>query len=170
MKSFSAFVSIFIAFGCGILSVIFELPERYIERDVKAEEMVGTWNITSDSEADVKEFAKKFQGWDAYMPFTSITLSADGTCNAQYQANWLDEVVSNDISIIRTTSCSWNVAKEENLSDKISPVVELDFEYANGYGRIQSLYIYEENNELVIWSFIGDPDDFRTQDFVKIRQ
>jgi hypothetical protein len=60
MKLLSAFVSIFIFFGCGILSVIFDLPERYIERDVTQEEMVGTCNITSYSEADVREFVSKF--------------------------------------------------------------------------------------------------------------
>src|SRR6266498_2905065 len=54
MKLLSAFVSTSIIFGCGILSVIFGLPERYIERDITPEEMVGTWNITSDSEADVR--------------------------------------------------------------------------------------------------------------------
>jgi hypothetical protein len=63
MKLLPALVSVFIVFGCGILSVIFDLPERYIERDVTPEEMVGTWNIISDSEADVREFVAKFSDW-----------------------------------------------------------------------------------------------------------
>jgi hypothetical protein len=170
MKLLSAFVSIFIFFGCGILSVIFDLPERYIERDVTQEEMVGTWNITSDSEADVREFVAKFSDWDAYMPFTSLTLNDDGTCSGEYKANWLDEVASSDISIIRTTSCSWDLLKEENLSGKLSPVIRLGFEYSNNSkGGGLPLYVYEENDELILWSFIGDPDDFRTQDFVKVK-
>ena len=53
---FPAVASLLIVFGCGILSAIFGLPERYIERDVTAEEMVGTWNVTPDSEADVNDF------------------------------------------------------------------------------------------------------------------
>jgi hypothetical protein len=169
MKFLSAFVSVFIVFGCGILSAIFDLPERYIERDVALEEMVGTWKITSDSEADVKAFVTRVSGWGIYMylPFTILTLNDDGTCTAEHEANWLDEAHSSDTSIVRTTSCFWDLAKEENLSDKISPVIKLDFEYSNPGGRKQSLYIYEENGELIVWSFIGDPDDFRTQDFVK---
>ena len=168
MKLLSALVSVSIIFGCGILNVIFGLPERYIQRDVTPEEMVGTWEITSDSEADVKEFVAKFSDWDAYMPFTDITLNGDGTCSADYKANWLDETNLSEQSAIHTTLCSWDLAKEENLSGKWSPVIKLHFRFSNDYGRIQSLYIYEENSELIIWSFIGDPDDFRTQDFVKI--
>ena len=42
MKSLSIVASLVIVFGCGIINTIFDLPERYIERDVKAEEMVGT--------------------------------------------------------------------------------------------------------------------------------
>jgi hypothetical protein len=167
MKLLSAFVSVSIIFGCGIMSAVFGMPERYVERDVTLEEMVGTWNVTSDSEADVKAFVAKFSDWDAYMPFTSITLNGDGSCRAEHKANWLDEVPSSDISMIYTTSCSWDLATEENLSGKWSPVIKLGFEYANNYGWRQSLYIYEENDELIVWSFIGDPDDFRTQDFVK---
>lgn len=169
MKFIAAISLLSIFFGCGIMSVVFGMPERYIERDVSTAEMIGTWNITSDSEADVKEFVKKFPGWVAYMPFTSITLNGDGTCSAAYQANWLNEAESSDTSVVHTTSCSWDLAKEENLSDKISPVIEVDFEFSTNHGMIQSLYIYEENGELIVWSFIGDPDDFRTQDFVKVK-
>jgi hypothetical protein len=170
MKLMSAFVSISMIFGCGIMSVIFGLPERYIERDLTPEETVGTWNITSDSEADVREFVAKFSDWDAFMPFTSLTLNGDGTCSGEYKANWLDEVASSDISLIRTTSCSWHLVKEENLSGKISPVIRLDFEYSNNSrGGGLPLYAYEENDELILWSFIGDPDDFRTQDFIKVK-
>jgi hypothetical protein len=170
MKLLSAFVSITIIFGCGILSAIFDFPERYIERDITPEEMVGTWNITSDSEADVREFATKFSDWHAYMPFTSLTLNGDSTCIGEYRANWLDKVASSDISIIRTTSCSWDLLKEENLSHKVSPVIRLDFEYSiNIPGGGLPLYVYEENDRLIVWSFIGDPDDFSTQDFVKVK-
>jgi hypothetical protein len=170
VKLLSAFVSISMIFGCGIMSVIFGLPERYIEREMTPEEMVGTWNITSESETDVREFVAKFSDWDAYMPFTSLTLNGDGTCSGEYRANWLDEVASTDISIIHTTSCSWDLLKEENLSGKISPVVRLSFEYSNNsQGGGLALYVYEENDELIIWNFIGDPDDFRTQDFVRVK-
>jgi hypothetical protein len=171
MKLLIVFVSISMIFGCGILSVIFGLPERYIEREITPEEVVGTWNITSDSESDVSDFVAKFPDWNAYMPFTSLTLNGDGTCSGEYRANWLDEVGSGDLSMIRTTSCSWDLVKEENLSAKISPVIRLAFRYTNNPdpGGGLPLYIYEESDELILWNFIGDPDDFRTQDFMKAR-
>jgi len=164
MKFFLAIVSLLVIFGCGIMSLIFGLPERYIERDVKMNEMVGIWNITPDSEADIKEFVKKFPGWDAYMPLKTITLNDDGTCNIEF-----DEIHSIYTTTNNIISCSWDLGKERNLSDKISPILELDFEYSNNHGSMRSLYIYEEDNNLIIWGFIGDPDDFRTQDFVKVK-
>ena len=60
MKFISSLASLSIIFGCGILSLMFGLPERYIERDVKEEEMVGTWSITPDSESDVNDFLQRY--------------------------------------------------------------------------------------------------------------
>ena len=62
------------------------------------------------------------------------------------------------------------LAEKENLSNKISPVLELGFDYPDSNGLMTSLYIYEENSKLILWGFIGDPDDFRPQDFVKVEQ
>jgi hypothetical protein len=168
MKFIAAVASLSIFFGCGILSVIFGLPERYIERDVTPEEMVGTWNITSESETDVKEFIGRFPSWVAYTPWKTITLNSDGSCNVESDLNGLGEVHTND-SLDKIISCSWKVGKEENLSGKQSPVLEWDLEYSNNQGSLRSLYIYEENGKLILWNFIGDPDEFRVQDFVKVK-
>ena len=170
MKFFSIIASLVIVFGCGIMNVIFELPERYIERDVKAEEMVGIWNIAPDSEVDVNNFIEKFPDWDGFAPWKTFTLNSDGSCSVELDTAWLGDSYSNDVAVVKTTSCNWNLAKQENLSNKISPVLELGFDYPDSNGLMTSLYIYEENSKLILWGFIGDPDDFRPQDFVKVEQ
>ena len=152
------------------MNVIFDLPERYIERDVKAEEMIGTWNITPDSEVDVNNFIKKFPDWSGFAPWKTFTLNSDGSCGVELDTAWLGDSYSKDVAVVKTTSCNWNLAEKENLSNKISPILELGFDYLDSNGLMTSLYIYEENSKLILWGFIGDPDDFRPQDFVKVEQ
>ena len=148
--------------------MIFELPERYIERDVKTEEMVGTWNVTSESEADVNKFLRTSPGWSISAPWKTFTLNSDGSCSVEIKNDWLGDFYS-DLATKSMKSCSWNLAREENLSHKISPVLDLDFEYSDAYSTSFSLYIVEEDGKLILWNFIGDPDDFLPQDFVKMK-
>jgi hypothetical protein len=169
MKFITAVALLSIFFGCGILNVIFGMPKRYIKRDVTPEEMVGIWTITSDSEADVKEFINRFPDWVAYTPWKTITLNDDGTCKVESDLNWMGEDHVSDTSVDKIISCSWELGKEENLNGKQSPVLEWNLEYSSNHGSMRSLYIYEENGELILWNFIGDPDDFRVQDFVKAK-
>lgn len=170
MKFISPIASLYIVLGCGILSAIFGLPERYIERDVKPEEMVGTWSITSDSETDVNDFVREFPDWGASAPWKTFTLNSDGSCKLEFEDDWLGKSYSNDVISNSITSCSWNLAMEENLSGKTSPVLKLEIEYPNNHYMMYSLYIFEENSELTLWDFIGDPDDFYPQDFVKVKE
>jgi hypothetical protein len=171
MKLFSTFAIFSIIFGCGIMNTIFGLPERYIERDVKVAEMVGTWNVTPNSEIDVNKFVIRSPDWGASAPWKTITLNSDGSCRVELKTGWLGKQYSNDVIITsQMTSCSWNLAKEENPSHTISPVLELNFEYPDNYSISYSLYIFEENGELIVWDFIGDPDDFHPQNFVKVKQ
>jgi hypothetical protein len=169
MKFIAAVASLSIFFACGIMSVIFGMPERYIERDVTPEEMVGVWTVTSDSEADVKEFMERFPGWVAFTPWKTITLNADGTCSVESDLNWMDEEHTSETLPYRIISCSWQLGKQENLNGKQSPILEWDLEYSNNQGSMRSLYLYEENGKLILWNFIGDPDDFRVQDFVRVK-
>lgn len=169
MKFISTVSLLFMLFSCGIFNAIFELPERYVERDVKPEEMVGTWAITSESETDVDNFVTKFPDWGASVPWKTFTLNNDGSCELELEIDWLSKSYSKDIISKSMTSCSWNLAAEENLSNKTSPILKLKLEYPNNLYMLYSLYIFEENSELIVWDFIGDPDDFHPQDFVIVK-
>jgi len=169
MKFFSSVVSLLIIFGCGIMTVLFGLPERYIERDVNMDEMVGTWSVTPESESYVNSWVNRHYDWGIIAPWRSFMLNGDGSCKIEIQTDWLDASYSK-LPTANMTSCSWTLDKERNPSNKISPVLELTIEYPNNYGGIFSLYIFEENGGLIVWNFIGDPDDFLPQDFVKLKQ
>lgn len=169
MKFFSAVASLFIVLGCGIMSVIFELPERHIERDVKIEELVGTWKVTPESESDVNSWVNQQPDWGIVSPWKTFTLNGDGSCKVELQANWLGDFYA-DLATKSMNSCSWKLEKEKNLSDNTSPVLKLDFEYPGNYTAMFSLHLFEEDGKLILWNFIGDPDDFVTQDFVKLTQ
>jgi len=150
------------------MSLIFGLPDRYIKRDVKVNEMVGTWSVTPDSESDVNSWVNRYPDWGIDAPWKTFTLNDDGSCKVEIQTDWLSDFYS-DLATNHMTSCSWNLAKKENLNNQISPVLELNFEYPNNYTAMFSLYIFEENSKLIVWNFIGDPDDFLPQDFVKTK-
>lgn len=172
MKFFSTLAAFAVVFGCGILSAIFGLPKRYIERDVKAEELVGTWNVTPDSESDVNDFVKRFPDWGASAPWKTMVINSDGTCIVEVQIAWLSHI--SDLSHAGANNrlpCLWRLTRDSSLDGDKVPVIKLDFEYPNDYEMGDySLYIFEENGELIIWGFIGDPDNFRPQDFVKGEQ
>jgi hypothetical protein len=56
------------------------------------------------------------------------------------------------------------------VNGKDTSMINLYFEYPKNYGMLNYLYIHEENNSLILWYFIGDPDDFRPQEFMKSNQ
>jgi len=174
MKFILGIVTLGIIFGCGIMSVIFGLPNHYIERAVKADELVGTWNITAESEDSVNEFVKKLPDWSINPPWKTITLNSDGTCLVKLETGWLgDYAYPNDVITNNITSCSWELGTERSLADteangKDVPAVKFILDYPNNFSMDLSLSIYEENEELILWDLIGDPDDFNLQEYKKI--
>ena len=169
MKTVLIFATFIVVFGCGIMNLIFDLPERYIERDVRVDEMLGAWSVTPHSEADVNNFIKNNPNSTVSAPWKAFTLNLDGSCDMKLEPGWLGGFNS-DLATKSLSSCSWSLAKEKNLSGKISPVLDLMLEYTNSYSAAFSLYIFEENGKLIVWDFIGDPDDFLPQDFAKVNR
>jgi hypothetical protein len=174
MRFLAAVATLSLVLGCGIMSVIFGLPDRYVHREVQAGEMVGTWQITAKSEDDVNQFVKEFPDWHIMVPLTALTLNADGNCSMNLEPGWSGGGNS-DPATTSTLSCAWQLAKENVLSDtdtddKTTTVLRLgSIDTQNGYYPEYSLYIYEENGRLILWNFIGDPDDFVPQDFAKVK-
>jgi hypothetical protein len=174
MKSILGIGSVFIFLGCGIMTVIFGLPERYIERDVQLQELVGKWQITPDSEKDLIEFQEKFPDLnDLAVPWKTIQLNEDGTCQLTLENKWTSKPsnsssgTSQDIPD-KDIACSWKTAKVSAITNENVPGIEISTDPSGRYGH--PLYIYEdEDKTLILWNFIGDPDDFTPQDFIKVQ-
>jgi len=166
MKIIWFMASLVTILACGIVSAGFDFPERYAQREITQDEMPGIWRVTPESEAKVDDFTNKYPAWGASAPWRQLTLYTDGSCQIEFESAWLGDTQSELNSRIME-SCSWSLAQEENPSHKISSALKLRLDFANNVTTFFSLYIYEENDQLILWDFIGDPDDFNPQDFVR---
>lgn len=183
MKFFFVVALLLVVSGCSTAKdLIFGAPQRYIDRDVKAKEMIGTWEITSESETNVDKFINESKWWisDPPTPWKAITLNGDKTCNIKFETKWLPNeddyptsvprpLISNNILVNDMVSCTWKISTKMRVS-KAVPAIHFDFEYPNNTYSMDSLYIYEEDGKLILWDFIGNPDYFIFQDFVKTKQ
>ena len=167
MKFFLIINSLITILACWIVSTAFDIPERYVEREVAQGEMPGIWRVTPESESKVDAFTDKFPDWGASAPWKTFTLNSDSSCEIEFESAWLSASRS-DLNSRTIEACSWSLVEEENASHKVSPILKLRLDFANNVTSFFSLYIYEENGELILWNFIGDPDDFNPQDFMKI--
>ena len=181
MKLISLFLFSFLLFTCGIGDALggIDIPQRYIERQVNQTELVGTWNITTDSENNIQAYYLSSNPPHHPNPWKSITLNNDGTCHVDFEPSWNTQ--SNDLSKPDTlASCTWKLDSitgyDKDLSPKDVPAVSISFEYfvasTNSYEVYDfDSYIAEENQQLVLWNFVGDIADssvgFIFQDFKK---
>jgi len=184
MKVVSALLITCLIMGCGILEMLFPIdnfPQRYIERDVGENELVGIWNLTSDSELRMNAYFRENQNEDLsweQAPWKTITLNEDGTCKISFEISWgIDNKVLTEPDA--HSNCTWEIDKisgyGEDLSSKYVPGLFLRFEHYNKeedmyYVYYSEPYLAEENNELVLWYFIGDPLERQYQDFKKTIQ
>jgi hypothetical protein len=169
MKYLATTAAFVVMWGCGILSLIFDSPDRYIDREVRPQEMTGTWKIIPTGETEVDAWVMEEPDWGIYLPWKAMSLNEDGSCSVAIEPGWL-RAAHADKAAGDLLSCAWKLSEIDNLDGEPVPGLELDLKYPGNYDMLYSLYLYEENGELVLWNFIGDPDDFQTQDFVKSGQ
>jgi hypothetical protein len=164
--------------ACGGLAMLFEddVPKRDVKHIVKFEEfIIGTWEMTEKSNNYVENQARRViqnDVWGINAPWRKIELRADGSCYTALERSWLgkhlQEIANKDYS-----ACSWNLKKETVMvREQNSDVFYLGvtFHYSGKFTSWgTSFYIAEENDKLVLWSFIGDPDDYLYQDFIKVK-
>jgi hypothetical protein len=129
-------------------------PDIRLKRTVSPSEVVGIWTLTKESFEDIKTDteAKSLQG--PHTDFT-INLKPDGT------------VVYRSLlqMPVRKVDCSgrWEVRPSYNARN--SSMLTLYFD-ANGEHQ-HSLEFTEEQGNLVIWEYLGDPDSWRLVEYKK---
>ncbi|MBX3036860.1 MAG: hypothetical protein KF758_08090 [Anaerolineales bacterium] len=180
MKSFSILMTLVLSMTCGIIEFLFpvEYPQRYIERDIKEDELIGTWKITADTETRIKDY---FQDRDKFWPVSptpwkSITLYQDNSCEAEIEFLWVSE--SDVFKEDAVLTCTWEIDKVHGYDEigQSKYVFGLSFSFENYnkqedkyYMYSPDAYIFEENNELIVWNFIGMPDNLSYQEFKKVK-
>lgn len=186
MKFIPSFLLLFLVLGCGIIEFLFPIenfPQRYIEREVDNIELVGTWNITPDSEPRIAAYFDEIKDSGLYWgpvkaPWKTMTLNQDGTCQIDFEASWdIENKVLTESDGL--SSCTWEIKKisgyDKEFSSKHVPGLVMRFEHFNEQEDLYHIYdsesyIVEENNKLVLWYFIGDPTHLQYQNFGKLAQ
>lgn len=136
--------------GCG------HSEDRYLQRRVTSEELIGLWRMSSRSPEDLRDVGYK----ETIDPHEHrITLRSDGTCHFQ------TILVSREFEKL-DGSCRWR------LSGGIGDRQTLDLEI--GMDRSPSartFYYFDEENQdgrLVLWRHITDPDMWRYVEYTKV--
>ena len=128
--------------GCGIL------PDRNVKRTVDPAELVGIWELTSESLALLKR--------EGYTPATDqvhrLEFLPDGEMS---YASVHDGVEFNYVD----QRAVWYVKNENKIAITIK---QPNLTTYSGFG------IAEENGRLILWSFLGDPDSWEFIEYKRI--
>ncbi len=179
MRHIIAFSLLSIVLSCGFCEFVFtNIPQRYIEREVEDVELVGLWTLTQDSEARIIAYIDHDESRSIGTPWKTISVNPDGTCQVKPEMLWITkrESILNNSDIF--ASCTWKskevLGSSEDGTSKKVPGVFLRFERFNNQTEMYEVYytdlfISEENNELILWSYIGNPANVKYQDFKKTK-
>jgi hypothetical protein len=172
MKYITGVTILAVMMGCGILNVIFDVPENYVHRDVQNNELVGTWKITPQSETDLKQFLHDFSGWGSNAPWETIKLNNDGTCEVKLIPDWLSKEggwdYTENVLINNMLSCTWQQSSSLWYpEDHVAKGIQFNLKYADYSINYFYLYVNEAEGEMVLWTFYGDADDFNSQEYKK---
>jgi hypothetical protein len=152
-------------------------PNRYIKRDVKPAELVGTWQVTDNSlERLVKE------GYSKYVKkeLNQLILLDGGMCNICMYDPWIPTPTpeEDEECYKPLTGATWKITKQiayVGHRETMVPAVEITIEKveetpdgSNIFTRIFRLYIVEEKGHIVLWTFINDPDYRKYMDFIRV--
>ena len=167
----------FLILTCGIIEFLFpvQFPQRYMDRDVEPKELVGTWQVTSDSQSRIDIYLQQQdEFWPiSPAPWNSIILNDNGSCKIELESSWaVDNEVLNEADALPT--CTWKIDRllgyDEQGSSNYVTGLFVRFEHYNEqedryYVYYSESFIAEEDNKLVIWNFIGNPSQIRYQNF-----
>ena len=166
--------------ACGIGDSIGpgeNISQRYIKRQVNHDELVGTWNLTTDSNI-IQTYASIPDTSDYPTPWKAITLNDNGTCHVDFESSWYQQ--GSDLGKPDAlATCTWKLRIVSGVDKNLSPIdvpgIDIYFDYLPPNTSVYEAYMFEyfiaeENNQLVLWNFIGDivnGPSFSFQDYKK---
>ncbi len=168
--------------SCGICDILLPvtIPQRYVERRVQDDELIGLWKLTSDSEARIDTYIRGDSSRSIGQPWKTMSINDDGTCQVQIESGWMrdNENILNETDAL--SSCTWRskevLGYNEGGAFRYVPGLSFRFEHFNSQNEIYEIYstelfIAEENNELIVWEYIEGPFEIiKYQDFKKFEE
>ncbi|MEZ4937407.1 MAG: hypothetical protein R2799_07420 [Crocinitomicaceae bacterium] len=162
-------ILLFLNYAC-----VNNLPKRQIDRKPTYRELVGFWEITSSSIQSVEKWQEKYPDWDNGFPYESFFLKEDSSVLMPLKPNklfWRENFSKQ--SLEDTLKGVWSIKKEPVIygDDDSTYIVSIRLDYYENSKRTHmeflDLIIAEENGELILWTFLGDPDQVIYQDYKK---
>lgn len=154
-----------------------DIPKRQLNRQVENAEVIGTWKLTPTSEAQLNAMTKQEASWGIDSPWQSITLLNNSACQVELETSWLPA----HSDILKQTgtlaSCVWELENVsgvyENNGVRNTAGVVLKFEHYNQPADIYELYVselrfFEQDDKLILWEYIGYPNNAKYQDYEKV--
>jgi hypothetical protein len=144
------------------------LPDRTVKRDILDSELYGDWILTGQSLKYINRQKTDYPDWESITyPSLRFELNEDKTVKAWIYEKYLPisffkyPVTVNDSVLI---SGKWTISKDLYSTDTISTFknkLYLDF----NINAIVTLNIAETDGKLILWSYIGDPDNLYYQEY-----
>lgn len=153
-----------------------KLRERYIDTIPDNNKLIGKWNVTKKSKRLIQNFSKRYPSWDAWtFTFEKIELLENGKVNAWVNSpplppidTVLNKFVNNGIITGEWKVLEYAVSDYYFSGSLDSYSINFTFGMPEMYyGR--QLYIALINDELILWTYVQDPDSQEYQEFKKIK-
>ncbi|HRT87041.1 MAG TPA: hypothetical protein P5296_10525 [Anaerohalosphaeraceae bacterium] len=169
MVTRSCVLALFLFTGCHQLK---GLPDRHVKREVLNQEIVGIWQVTARSLNNLRK-----EGYGLYTKETDheLIFRNDGTCTVRTYTAFVAQPSNEEETALYVLDQigAWKIVNANAIVGHSSRVVralqiELRTEKDETISmRTIRLFIAEESGRLVLWTYIGDPDYVRYQDYVK---
>lgn len=132
--------------------------DRFLEREVAPEELVGTWVLRPESVQDLDSIGVQL-GEDRFSH--RLAIDSGGGCELRTFLP-ADVELTGPPPAVTSSRCRWRLARGAahqhlwiELLDTAKKHIHYNFTEANG-------------GEIVIWQYIGDPDAWRYLEYSKV--
>lgn len=146
------------------------LPDRTVKRDILDNELYGEWILTGQSKKYLDKQQTDYPDWESITyPSFRFELKENKSVKAWIYKKYLPisffkyPVVDIDSALI---SGKWTIGKDSYSTDTILTFknkLYLDF----NINAIVTLDIAEKDGRIILWSYIGDPDNLYYQEYIR---
>lgn len=151
-----------------VLDDFFSLPDRTLKRDVLDNELYGDWVITEESLFSLNKQQSDYPNWQSITyPSLRFTLKKDSTVEAWIFEQYLPiSFYKYPVTVVDSVLITgkWLVGKDLYCSDTTS-VYKNELQMYFDCSGIVRFNIAEQEREILLWSYIGDPDLLYYQEY-----